>query len=300
MPTLIGEKHSGNITTRVGKNGILLREQSHHYTVQADSEWQDRAEIIFNTAGLPRYGQVYIGGLCVASINADRHPDDATRWDVVVTGSTEVEEDQQSKNERGGSTSSNPIDWIPIASVKFEPYEEVLRKDINGKRWVNSAKKPFETGLSIQRRVAMVQFSQFEPLSTTLDDLMNRSDTVNSIVYKGKAIKTLRLNVENATVGTYSGFRCWRVDYSMRYKADNWIIKQLDVGWGYITDGNIPYADGLYIRFETDDAEPESFLGSLNGTGGKMPDQNTDEPEILEFEAYEAIDFNDFLKVLFT
>ena len=52
MPTLIGEKRTGNITTRVGKNGILLREQQHYYTVQGDSKYQDRAEIVFDTLNI--------------------------------------------------------------------------------------------------------------------------------------------------------------------------------------------------------------------------------------------------------
>ena len=294
MPTLIGEKRTGSITTRVGKNGILLREQQHYYTVQADSKYQDRIEIIFDTPGLPRYGEVYTGGLCVKSINADMHADDATRWDVVVTGSTEVEEDQESKNQNSGQNSGNPVDWVPIASVKFEPYDEVLREDVNGRKWVNSAKKPFETGCIRQRRVAMVPFSQFEPISTKLEDLMDRCDKINSIVYKGKAIKTLLLNVENASIGTYSGVRCWRVDYSMRYKSDNWRIKQLDVGWGY-------YVSGVFTRFEYPNNEGgESYLGSLNGTGGKVSNEETMDPETLFFDAYEAIDFNSFLKVLFT
>lgn len=289
MPSLIGEKRIGNISTRVGKNGIILREQSHYYTVMADNAWQDRAQIIL-CPSLPQYGAVYTDGLAVKSINADRHPDHELRWDVVVVGSTEVEEDSQSKNKNSGNSSSDPTTWVPIATVGFEPFDEVMREDVNGKRWVNSAKKPFETGLVRQRRVAVVQFSQFEPISTTLDDIIERADTVNSITYKDKAIKTLLLGVEKATIGTYSGIRCWRVDYSMRYKKDNWILKQLDVGWGY-------YDSGDYKPFL--DSQENSYLGSLNGTGGAVANQETDDPEIIPFEQFEAIDFNDFLKVLF-
>jgi hypothetical protein len=291
MPTLIGEKIEGSISTRIGKNGILLREQSHTYTVLADSRWQARSEIIFNTPGLPRYGTVYTGGLTVKSINADRTDEHDLRWKVTVTGSTEVEEDQESKNQNSGNTSSDPTTWIPIASVKFEPYEEVFRKDINGKKWLNSAKKAFETGLVRQRRVAVVPFSQFEPISTKLETIMDRCDTVNSVIYKGKAIKTLLLNVENATVGTYSGIRCWRIDYAMRYKEDDWILKQLDVGYGY-------YASGVYTPFL--DSENNQYLGSLNGSGGKVANEETMDPEIIPFEIYKPIDFNLFLKVLFT
>jgi hypothetical protein len=291
MPTLIGEKIEGSINTRIGKNGILLREQTHTYTVLADNRWQDRAQIIFNTPGLPRYGAVYTGGLTVKSINADRTDEHDLRWKVTVVGSTEVEEDQESKNQNSGNTSSDPTTWIPIASVKFETYDEVLKEDVNGKKWVNSAKKTFETGFIRQRRVAVVPFSQFEPISTTLEDIMDRCDTINSVIYKGKAIKTLLLSVENATIGTYSGIRCWRVDYSMRYKKDDWRLKQLDVGYGH-------YVSGTFTPFL--DSDGNQYLGSLDGNGAKVADEENDDPETLYFEQFEAIDFNSFLKVLFT
>lgn len=290
MPTLIGERIEGSINTRVGKNGILLREQTHYFTVLADNRFQDRIEIL-QTPGLPRYGVVYIGGLTVKSMNADRTDEHDLRWKVSITGSSEVEEDQETRNQSTGNSSSDPTTWVPIASVGFEPFDEVMREDVNGKRWVNSAKKPFETGFVRQRRVAVVSFSQFEPVSTKLEEIMDRCDKVNSIVYKGKAIKTLLLGVDRATLGTYSGVRCWRVDYTMRYKEDNWRLKMLDVGWGY-------YTGGVYTPFL--DSQNNQYLGSLNGTGGKVANEATDEPAPLDFDQFKAVDFNDFLKVLFT
>lgn len=293
MPTLIGEKRQGSITIRPGKNGVLVQEQPFYVTVMADSKYQDRVAIILDTPGMPRFGQNYAGGLAVKSINAERDEDDPLRWHVTITASSEVEEDQETRNESSGSPSTNPIDWIPIASVRFESYEEVLRKDFSDppKKFVNSAKKPFETGLIRQRRLAMVSFSQFEPVSTTLETIMDRCDTVNSAEYKGKDEKTLLLNVEGATIGTYSGIRCWRVDYTMRYKEDTWTLKQLDVGYGY-------YQSGEFKPFV--DVEGNQYLGSLNGSGGKVANEAADEPEELEFELYKAINFNTFLKVLFT
>lgn len=297
MPTIIGEKLQGQITVRPGKNGVLIQEQPFHITVIGDNKFQDRQEIIFNTPGMPRFGTVYASGLAVKSIDANRDEDDPVRWHVTITASSEVEEDQESRNESqsgGQPPSSNPVDWIPIATVAFEPYEEVMREDVKGRKWVNSAKKPFETGLVRSRRIAMVKFSQFEPISTKLDDIMERCDTVNETTYKGKVAKTLLLNVENATIGTYSGVRCWRIDYSMRYKPDTWIAKQLDVGYGY-------YDSGIFKPFEYPASEGGGgYLGSLNGSGGKVANEETDDPETLEFDIYEEKDFNTFLKVLFT
>jgi hypothetical protein len=291
MPTLIGIKREGGISVRIGKNGILIREQPYHATIIADSKFQDRTEIIYDTPGMPSFGQVYQTGLTVKSINADPDPEDPLRWHVVITTSTEVEEDQESRNQSTGNTSDNPIDWIPIASCKFEPYEEVMREDLDGKKWVNSAKKPFETGLVITRRIAVVPFSQFEPISTSLDTIMDRCDTVNSDPYRTKAAHKLLLTVEDATIGTYSGVRCWRVDYTLRYKKDDWRVKQLDVGWGY-------YDTGDYKPFL--DSENNPFMGNLDGTGAAVPDQENDDPETLYFKGFETLDFNSFLKVLFT
>lgn len=293
MPQIIGEKLQGQITVRPGKNGVLIQEQPFHITVIGDNKFQDRREIIFNTPGMPRFGTLYASGLAVKSIDANRDEDDPVRWHVTITASSEVEEDQESRNESqsGQPPSSNPVDWIPIATVAFEPYEEVMKKDVNGKKWVNSAKKPFETGLVRSRRIAVVKFSQFEPIATKLDDIMERCDNINSVDYKGKPEKTLLLNVENATVGTYSGVRCWRVDYTMRYKKDTWTAFQLDVGYGY-------YQSGQFKPFL--DSDGNQYLGSLNGSGGKVANEETDDPAVLEFEVFEKTDFNTFLKVLFS
>jgi hypothetical protein len=305
MPTLIGEKIEGSISTRVGKNGILLREQTHTYTVEADNAWQDRAEIIFNTPGLPQYGFVYTGGLTVKSINADRTDEHELRWKVAVVGSSEVEEDQQTRNNNSGNTSNDPTTWVPIAGVKFEPYDVVLKRDFSTpkKSWKNSANKPFETGLIYQRRIATVPFSQFEPISTTLETIMDRCDVLNSEVYKGKPEFTLLLNVENATIGTYSGMRCWRVDYTMRYREDTWILKQADVGWGFYDSSGeyqtfyiAQWKDGTY---DPSKAEDESFLGLLNLNGTPVANQQTGAMQHIDFQLQPAIDFNSFLKVLF-
>jgi hypothetical protein len=289
MPQLLNEKREGGVNLRQGKGGILIREEPYHFRVRADSVYQDRAAILLNTNGLPRFGQVFANGLSVKSMNADRDPEDATLWHVVVTTSTEVEDDQNNNNQN--NQSSDPTTWTPIAKVNFEPYDEVLKEDTAGKKWVNSAKKPFETGLIRQRRIAVVGFSQFEPISTTLDQIMDRCDTVNSTTYKGKDAKKLLLSVENASVMTYGGFRCWRIDYQCKYKPDDWRVKQLDVGWGY-------YQSGEYKPFV--DSEGNPYLGNLNGTGGKVANEATDEPAMLYFDGFEETNFNTFLRVLFS
>ena len=58
---------------------------------------------------------------------------------------------------------------------------------------------------------------------------------------------------------------------------------------------------GFSLAFSFQTIKVERVIwGSLNGTGGKVSNEETIDPATLFFDAYEAIDFNSFLKVLFT
>jgi hypothetical protein len=71
----------------------------------------------------------------------------------------------------------------------------------------------------------------------------------------------------------------------LRYNAENWKQKRLDVGTVYLnTDVHKPYLD----------AEGNVILGGLNGSGAKVAPGS--EPAVLEFEMYPEISFS-FLRV---
>lgn len=301
MPRIIGEKIEGEITIRVGKNGILVREQTQNWIVEADSAFQDQAEILLTTPGLPQFGAIYGSGMVVKSIRGTRDPMHRLRWSVAATGSSEVQEDQnQNPQNQGG----DPTTWIPIASVKFEPYEHLDWRDLSDPRKVyeNSAKRPFGSALQFTRRIAAVPFTQFEPISTTLDSIMDRCDTINSATYKGKDEDSLLLSIEEAQIGFYSGYRCWRVDYTMRYREESWKIQPIDEGWEFIDGGTHKdfyreqWASGTY-----DSSKPgiTPFVGKLDGSGGALSNQNTGTPQFLTFYGHKRIDFNSFLRLRF-
>ena len=140
----------------------------------------------------------------------------------------------------------------------------------------------------VRRRAVVRRFTQFEQFSgseaVTIDEIDRRNDSINRTAYMGRDPYTLRLGVESAAVGIYYGVRCWRIDYRLAYKKDDWRLKQLDVGWDYRgeSDERVPF-----LR----DGEP--YLGSLNGQGKPAPD---DEPAMLYFKQYESIEFADFLR----
>lgn len=297
MPVLIGEKREGGVRVSQGKGGILSYEQDYHYLVQAEHPGVNRFSVV-TTLGLPVVNQTTIGGLimCVSK-TAKRNPKRTTLWDVTCTFSSEVQEGTDPSTPQQG----DPTAWQPVAEVEFEPDEEVVRKDVDGKAWVNSANKPFETGLIIPSLVASCSFTQFEPAGgLSLDAIMERNAKVNSVTYGPFAKNTLLLYVQKATVGFFYGSRCWKIQYNIKYKnkpalpgkpdTGGWTLHQLDAGYQYY--------DGTDLKPFLDDGDnPTPYVGLLNGEGGKVADQKTGEPVFLAFKKYGKIDFNAFLRV---
>jgi hypothetical protein len=81
--------------------------------------------------------------------------------------------------------------------------------------------------------------------------------------------------------------------YSLKYNRKNWKHKRLDVGTVYIDpdgegecglDGYSPYKD----------CEGNVILGGLDGSGGKVA--TGDPPAVLEFDEFDELDFNTFLR----
>lgn len=285
MPTLIGEAREGSISI-VRNNGRNTVRTPFSFIVEADADDQDRLDVLA-CPGLPTVGLTVSAnyGICIGK-KGTRRPDALRIWDVECEFSTEAEEGTDPQTPQQG----DPTQWIPVAELQFEVLDEVVRKDKSGtpKLFVNSAKQAFETGLTIPKTILRRDFFQFEPISTTIDDIEDRNNKVNDATYLGRAEKTLLLQIRGAKLGFYYGQRCWLVDYSMKYKEDTWTLKMLDVGYSYLDGSNNrkPYYD---------DDDQTIILGGLNGSGGKVASQNTD-PAELSFERYETLGFSTFLR----
>ena len=298
-----GQEPSDGTTLRQGKNGVLIREESRRYIVVTDNAFVDKLDVL-GCPDLPSFGEI-VGGMAIKSMNATRSPDSQFRWMVTIELSSEVDENQKEQNP--DSPSSDPTTWVPIASVVFEPYLETVRRSVDGKLICNSAGETPSTSLEVTKRIACVNFSQFEPITTKLDELMERSDTVNSTNYKTRDKGTLLLAIERATIVRINGFRCWRVDYVMKFKRDTWVKALLDEGFTF-------YSGGKKLQFFREqwegtayDSKPigqTPFEGLLDGAGGAIADQKRAATEGTEayrfFKIFYEKDFNAFLRVLFT
>lgn len=310
MPSIRLNKREGDIRVRRKSDGTLTIEQDWHFRIEADNLTQDRLTILYGTAGVPQFNVTYGSyGLVLDSAEGQRLDEDPLLWDCVYHLSNTVAEGQERDPATGNQQTGDPTVWVPWVEASFEDYDEVLRESLaildpekhpdiggsdadgyNARKWVNSAGQPYESGFIRQKRLVKRQFTQFDKASgggaITFDQMLARNDLVNSGTFLGKPKRTLRLALDNIAIGTYYGVRCWRGDYSLIYKPDDWRLKQLDVGWYYKDEDNKlqPFTDEL----------GNPIVGALNGTGGAAVDQTN--PAIRYHKEFEESDFS-FLRV---
>jgi hypothetical protein len=284
MPTIIGNSQGrdGDIRIRATKSGQVV-EETYSFIVRGDFKSQPREEIIL-TNGLPRVNiSASAGGFTVCkSIDASRRPEQPLIWDIKATFSSEVEE---------GSQTSNPVDepptaWVPVYETKFERLQEVVSKDKDGDTIANSAGVPFEVGLTVTRFIPVWHFWQFDPATVTDEQVLDRNETTNSATFKGRVAKSLLCTIESSSVGFYYGQRLRLTYYSLKYNKKLWTNKRLDVGTSYLDSGTLK-------DYTTSDGQ--IILGSLNGSGAKQAVGTP--PAVLEFDVFEPVDFNTFLRI---
>ena len=285
MPTILGEARPG-AANLASKGGMPVYEEHWNFTVQADSSNQSRIEIVA-TSGLPIPGITTSGNgyaLC-KTLNAERRPENTSIWDVKATFSSEVEETSLTTlvpNQPG----MNPVEWVPVYETKFERLQEVVAKDRDGTAVANSAGQAFETGLTISRFIPVWEFYQFEPDTVTDEQIIDRTETVNDGVFRGRAANTLLLTVLESVIWRYLGQRVRLTKYSLKYNPRNWKHKRLDVGTQYKSGGTL-------LDFTS--TTGSIMLGSLNGSGGQQAAGTA--PAVLEFDVYPELDFSTFLRV---
>lgn len=321
MPTLQTNKREGSVRIRAKKDGTLSVEQDWFFRIKADSLTQDRVTVLLTASGVPQFGVSY-NTLRLKGCDGTRLDEDPLLWDCVYNLSNNVEEGENVDPSDGSYQLGSPTEWVPVVELGFEDYEEVFMESLpllqaetdasanftfgvgedpgtetdgvgyNAAKWVNSAGQPYDQGFVRQRRIITRKFTQFEPITgtgaVTLDDIEARNDTLNDDTYAGKPKRTLKLSVDGVAAGFYYGVRCWRVDYTMAYKADDWRLKKLDVGWAY-RDA----ADDNKLKPFLDESG-NNVMGSLNGAGDKATDQF--DPAIRAHKEFESIDFSSFLR----
>lgn len=279
--TLLGYKREGNASLR-SSNGIAVFDESYSYIVETTSNTENYASVI-TTTGLPVIGFTVSPsgfGLC-RSISGSFRPEQPKIWDFTAEFSSEVEENQSSQNPQ-----SDPLVWVPVYETKFERIQEIVTKDFAGASIANSAGQPFDNGQSRGRFIPIWEFYQFEPATLSDEAILERNETVNSVVFKGRAAKTLLLTVVSSSIGFYYGRKMRFTKYQLRYNSRKWTDKRLDVGTVYKSGTDyLPYTDkaGNVIR------------GALDGSGGKQAVGTA--PAVREFDQFDTKAFASFLRI---
>ena len=282
MATLLGAKRVGDVTIRATKNGPVL-EQTWHYLVEADGTEASRIELA-EAVGLSVGVSVVDGVAVLRSLRGSNREGSIYLWDFIGDYSSEVEENANGSN---GDPTSDPLTWVPIYRTRFERIESVLTKDSSGTAIANSAGQPFEEGIVRARKLPVWEFYQFDAASVTDEQVIELSETINSTTFRGRAAKTLKLDILSSEVGYYYGQRRRLTHYSLTYDKLKWTEKRQDVGTVYLDGFNLePYKDN----------DGNIILGALDGSGAKTQFPNT-EPAILEFDVFDEIDFNQYLRV---
>jgi hypothetical protein len=163
--------------------------------------------------------------------------------------------------------------------------QEVLTKDQSGDTIANSAGVPFEVGLTVTRRIPVWEFYQFESSAITDEQILERSETVNSGTFRGRAAKSLLCVVLSSSIGFFYGQKRRLTHYQLKYNRKIWTHKRLDVG--------TTYKSGSDLLAYTD-SDGNVILGALDGSGAKQAVGTA--PEVLEFDQFPSDSFS-FLRV---
>lgn len=278
---VLGEEREGSGRLR-SSNGVAVLEETYSYLVRMDSANATREDAM-NVAGLPKVNITTRGITICRSKSATRMPQRTDHWKVVCEFASDVVENLQGEDAQ--DPRSDPLLWKPQYETNYERIQEVSIVDRDGDAVVNSNGRFFPTGITMTRSIPTWTFWQFENASVTDDDILDRSETVNEVSFRGRDPFTLLLIVNKSVVGYYYGRRLRFTSYTLKYNRKNWKNKRADVDTGYIFSG----------AFKPHVVNGVPVLAMLDGNGGLVTDG--DPPEILEFDEFEETDFNDFLRI---
>jgi hypothetical protein len=301
MSIIVTEAIQGGVSVRKEGNGLVMVERME-FVIRTDSKTYTRSQVI-RAAGMPvvNLSRTASGAVCTSK-DAERDAKNPYVWRgkaEFTTSNNEQEEDPE-------NPSDDPTTWIPRWKVRFEPYEETVFHDSEGRAIVNSAKDPFAAGFTRKRLIAATTAVQYENPALTLDDIMDRNEAVNDSPFLLLPTGTLQLYVKDAELGTYGDYAAWRVVYALAYKkgipaakyrkydGTAWVAATDWSGWRELVldVGNRFLSGGVPTPYETKGGH--RIEGPLNGEGLKLPAGNS--PVVLGVEVFPTMDFNTFLR----
>lgn len=293
MPTLltpIGKREGGVRCTY--SQGMIDREEDWHFLVDSGRNLDgsplniSRADVLFNTPGLPIIGVTILDGMLCIGGDATRKDENASIWDVNLTFSTSIDQDDPNNGQQQG----DPTLWVPVRQTMWELKEEFSQTDVNNNPVLNTAGMPFSTGTVKRRYLPAWEFTQFESISVTDNDVLGRMSVVNSASWppsNPKPAKTWLCKVLESVVGFYMGYRCRMTKYRIVHDPQKWTQKRPSVGPKYLSGGKLyPYL----IR----GTEVE---GKLTSSGDRVTDE---EGATISGRTLAIVEVDDFAAVPFT
>lgn len=240
---------------------------------------------VYSTPGLPVVNVTRSPqglGVCRSKV-CKRWTANAFYWTVTCEFSSAVDERSQTQD-----LGVDPVEWVPVYETKHERMQEIVTKDKSGKVVANSAGRPFSNGLTITRFIPVWEFYQIDP---PVDDetIVDRTETTNDTEFRGRPPKTVLCIILSSVVGFYYGQRRRLTHYQLKFNKRKWTHKRLDVGTTYIDSfsDELPYTDKY----------GNVILGGLDGTGSGMKVEAGEPPGVLEFDMYDPVNLNTFLRV---
>lgn len=266
-------------------DGELNFKTSLAYRVEVDQIVFD-STYPMSTSGLPVVNYTTItlaNGLQAVCRNKSATQDKKNRliwtvrcdFDTAAQGSSD--EDSSEEQQTG-----DPTGWTPRINIKFEEFEEYSATDLDGKPYMTSAGEPLGSGFPVKKDILVWNFTQYESASLDSDTLSLRNGALNNAAWRNYAEKTWKCQISNAVLGKKNGYDCWKIDYILKYKADNWLKKALDVGTYYLdgSSNKIPFKDEYENR----------IFGTLDGSGGE--ETTPEDVAVLEFRQNELTSFS--------
>jgi len=313
---IVGERRPGSCSMSVSGQSSFSFKMSYEFIVQTDDRSTSREQVLLQTPGMPRPGKQYgpLQAKCT-NVTANRSEESLFIWFCEADFET-GEGGNEQRDSQNNPGSNAPTDWIPTFRLDgFATREETITKDFTPATvttapftvpgpyiLANSAGQLFDPPYT--RTKTLPQFSgvQFETASSSLKEIANRNDKVNSNSFDfGSGLglfdaRTLLLHVKSAELGYYYGIRCWKVEYQITVDFDKYDIKIADFGTKFL-DGSPPF-DRPYMD------KTNSFVinGPLDGLGAKVLDVNgtPDASNVAEltFRIKQEISFADFIRTL--
>jgi hypothetical protein len=166
-----------------------------------------------------------------------------------------------------------------------------------------------------QRLVPVIPFTQYEPLTRNLDDIMEWNETLNESTFLGKQKGMWMLTIQDCNIGIIRGTTCWKIEGKIRYKKRTlndparflYISDPATNTLAAFTDTTIGGWQPLLAQWDYVDITGEpigdkkgnQFRGKIDSNGLALSDQS-EQPYYFYHEIFPYLDFNAILRLTLT